>query len=182
MSTIFLLWRRSTYVNPALKFYKYSELDIAILMKAVQHLHATLKQPAIQPFTLNSPSDEYYQVCRNCRQCIRRNHIVQIPLYSFENGCWIGDIPALLQGLSFLEEQCIAQACATRYTVKLEKGPTGQYASHGNVYIFPQEPQALADVLPPPINVFYDEIAVILVSSSNSLVTEDMLSRSLLLV
>ena len=82
----------------------------------------------------------------------------------------------------FLEEQCIAWAHATRCTVKLEKGPTGQYASQGNVCIFPQEWQALADVLPPPINVFYDEIAVMLVSSSNSLVTEDMLSCYPLLV
>jgi len=87
-------------------------------------------------------------------------------LYSFANGFWISDIPDALKGLSFLEEQCIARAQATRCTIKLERGPTGQYASHGNVCIFPQDPCTLINVLPPPINVFYDEIAIILVSSS----------------
>ena len=86
-------------------------------MKAVQYLHVTLKQLAIQPFILNSRLDEYYQVCHNCKQCITRNCFVQIPFYSFANGCWIGDIPAPLKDLSFLKEQCIAQACATSCTV-----------------------------------------------------------------
>ncbi|KAF8575283.1 hypothetical protein K439DRAFT_1275370, partial [Ramaria rubella] len=59
--------------------------------------------------------------------------------------------------------------------------PTGQYASHGNVCIFPQDPHALATVLPPPISVFYDEIAIIFVSSTGKEVTHDSLSKSPLL-
>jgi hypothetical protein len=109
-------------------------------------------------------------------------YTTQVPLYGYANGCWIGDVPSELQGLTFLEEQCISRARATRCTIKLEKGPSGQYASHGNVCIFPQEPRALAEVLPPPINVFYDEIAVIFVSSPDATVTEESLSKSPLLV
>jgi hypothetical protein len=84
--------------------------------------------------------------------------------------------------LTFLEEQCIAHARCTCCTIKLNTGPTGQYASHGNVCIFPQEPRVLPTILPPPINSLYDEIAVIFVSSNESTITAESLSKSPLLV
>ncbi|KAJ3870706.1 hypothetical protein F5051DRAFT_314130, partial [Lentinula edodes] len=86
-----------------------------------------------------------------------------LPLCSYANGTWTGDLPNALKGLTFLEEQCIAQARATKCMFKLELGPSGQYASRGNVCIFPQDPGPLATCLPPPLSQLHDEICVILV-------------------
>ncbi|KAJ7358058.1 hypothetical protein DFH08DRAFT_687145, partial [Mycena albidolilacea] len=65
---------------------------------------------------------------------------------------------------------------------KLELGPTGQYASHGNVCIFPQDPGPLVRIMPPPLSRVCDEICVILVGSPDTAVTASMLDKSPLLV
>ncbi|THV02146.1 hypothetical protein K435DRAFT_654040, partial [Dendrothele bispora CBS 962.96] len=65
---------------------------------------------------------------------------------------------------------------------KLELGPSGQYASRGNVCIFPQEPGPLATCLPPPLTELHDEICVILVGSPNTEVTIDTLTKTPLLI
>ncbi|KAJ3870369.1 hypothetical protein F5051DRAFT_304231, partial [Lentinula edodes] len=105
-----------------------------------------------------------------------------IPLRSYANGLWTGTLPLPLQDLTFLEEQCIARARATKCMFKLELGPTGQYASRGNVCIFPQDPSPLTTCLPPPLSQLHDEICVILVGSPDAEVTVETLSRSPLLV
>ncbi|KIJ25640.1 hypothetical protein M422DRAFT_84980, partial [Sphaerobolus stellatus SS14] len=117
-----------------------------------------------------------------CKQCIKKNAFIKVPLYSYANHCWIGEVPLVLQGLSWLEEQCIARARATRCVMKLQKGPKGQFASHGNVCIFPQEPSSLAYVLPPPINTLHDENAVVFVASAENPVTKETLDKPPLLV
>ncbi|KIJ23210.1 hypothetical protein M422DRAFT_85886, partial [Sphaerobolus stellatus SS14] len=98
-----------------------------------------------------------------CRPCISHNKFKKVPLYAYVNNCWLGSVPEELKDLSFLEELCIARARSTRCMIKLEKGPTGQFASKGNVCIFPQEPRSLESVLPPPLNILHDEIAIIFV-------------------
>ncbi|KAJ3793507.1 hypothetical protein GGU11DRAFT_691675, partial [Lentinula aff. detonsa] len=65
---------------------------------------------------------------------------------------------------------------------KLELGPTGQYASRGNVCILPQEPGPLLTCLPPPVNELHDEISIILVGSPDAEITLDKLHKSPLLV
>ncbi|KAJ3866049.1 hypothetical protein EV359DRAFT_37435, partial [Lentinula novae-zelandiae] len=65
---------------------------------------------------------------------------------------------------------------------KLEFGPSGQYASHGNVCIFPQDPGPLATCLPPPLSQIHDEICVILVGSPDTEITIETLTRTPLLV
>ncbi|KAE9388266.1 hypothetical protein BT96DRAFT_744070, partial [Gymnopus androsaceus JB14] len=105
-----------------------------------------------------------------------------IPVRSYANGLWTGSLPPVLQNLTFLEEQCIARARATKCMFKLEIGPTGQYASRGNVCIFPQDPSPLTTSLPPPLSQLHDEVCIILVGSPDVEVTVEMLSRSPLLV
>ncbi|KAF9061553.1 hypothetical protein BDP27DRAFT_1235039 [Rhodocollybia butyracea] len=65
---------------------------------------------------------------------------------------------------------------------KLELGPTGQFASRGNVCIFPQDPSPLGTCLPPPLSQLHDEVCVIFIGSPDIEVTIEMLSRSPLLV
>ncbi|THU88716.1 hypothetical protein K435DRAFT_679291, partial [Dendrothele bispora CBS 962.96] len=101
---------------------------------------------------------------------------------SYANGTWIGTLPEELQDSSFLAEQCIARARSTKCMFKLELGPSGQYASRGNVCIFPQEPGPLATCLPPPLTELHDEICVILVGSPKTEVTIDKLTKTPLLI
>jgi len=66
--------------------------------------------------------------------------------------------------------------------MKLQKSPKGQFASHGNVCVFPQEPHILSTILPPPINALHEEIAIIFVASAANPVTKETLNKSPLLV
>ncbi|KAL1724582.1 hypothetical protein EV714DRAFT_177248, partial [Schizophyllum commune] len=121
-------------------------------------------------------------LCHSCSTEVSRSKFQRIPLRSYANGLWRGRVPAELQGLTFLEEQCIARARATRCMFKLELGPAGQFASRGNVCIFPQDPSPLLTSLPPPLSTLHDEICVILVGSPTTDISIEMLRRSPLLV
>ncbi|THU78920.1 hypothetical protein K435DRAFT_699072 [Dendrothele bispora CBS 962.96] len=111
-----------------------------------------------------------------------KRYFVKLPLRSYANGIWTGDLPEPLKDLTFLEEQCIARARSTKCMFKLELGPSGQYASRGNVCILPQDPSPLATSLPPPLSQLHDEICVILVGSPDIEVTIDILAKTPLLV
>ncbi|KAJ7368229.1 hypothetical protein DFH08DRAFT_670698, partial [Mycena albidolilacea] len=101
---------------------------------------------------------------------------------SYANGLWVSQWPKELEDLIYLEEQCIARARTTRCMFKLEMGPTGQYASRGNVCIFVQDPGPLLTILPPPIAELFDEVAVVLVGGKDAAITADMLKYTPLLV
>ncbi|KAJ7101725.1 hypothetical protein C8R44DRAFT_544527, partial [Mycena epipterygia] len=105
-----------------------------------------------------------------------------IPVRSYANGLWIGDVPEVLRCLTFLEEQCIARARATRCMYKLSIGPSGQMAARGNVCILPQDSNSFVSAMPAPLFTIRDEICVILVGSPDTEVTQEMLRKSPLLV
>ncbi|KAJ7859880.1 hypothetical protein B0H13DRAFT_1639833 [Mycena leptocephala] len=73
--------------------------------------------------------------CSFCGKFESADRTKIIPLRSYANGFWIGKVPEELQNLTFLEEQCIARARATRCMYKLTLGPTSQLAARGNVCI-----------------------------------------------
>ncbi|KAJ6505149.1 hypothetical protein C8R45DRAFT_791046, partial [Mycena sanguinolenta] len=101
---------------------------------------------------------------------------------SYANGLWIGNVPEELKELTFLEEQCIARARATRCMYKLVLGPSGQFAARGNVCILPQDTASFLSAMPVPLSQLRDEICVILVGAPDAEVTQDMLRKSPLLV
>jgi hypothetical protein len=103
-------------------------------------------------------------------------------LRSYANGLWIGRVPEELQDLSFLEEQCIARARATKCMYKLTLGPSGQFAARGNVCILPQDTTSVLSAMPVPLFRLWDEICVILVGLPDTEVTHDVLKRTPLLV
>ncbi|KAK7031688.1 hypothetical protein R3P38DRAFT_2425614, partial [Favolaschia claudopus] len=84
-----------------------------------------------------------------------------IPLRSYANGLWIGEVPPELQDLTLLEEQCIARARATRCMYKIKLGPSGQLAARGNVCILPQDTSSFVSEMPVPLFTIRDEICVI---------------------
>ncbi|KAJ7028169.1 hypothetical protein C8F04DRAFT_922479, partial [Mycena alexandri] len=101
---------------------------------------------------------------------------------NYANGFWIGDVPEVLCSLTFLEEQCIAHAQATKCMYKLSISPSGQMAAHGNVCILPQDSSSFVAAMPAPLFRIRDKICVILVGSPDTEVTQDMLRKSPLLV
>ncbi|KAJ6494442.1 hypothetical protein C8R45DRAFT_760276, partial [Mycena sanguinolenta] len=117
-----------------------------------------------------------------CNLSVSKNKFQTLPLRSYANGLWTGDVPDELRDLTFLEEQCIARARATKCMYKLTLGPTGQLAARGNVCILPQDTTSFLNAMPVPLFKLRDEICVILVGSPTTEVTYDMLKRSPLLV
>ncbi|KAJ7605145.1 hypothetical protein DFH06DRAFT_1020391, partial [Mycena polygramma] len=123
-----------------------------------------------------------YVLCHLCESAVSKNRFHSIPLRSYANGFWIGEVPDELIDLTFLEEQCIARARATRCMYKLTLGPTGQLGARGNVCILPQDTLSVMSAMPIPLSVLRDEICVILVGSPDTEVTHETLKRSPLLV
>jgi hypothetical protein len=164
-----------------ISYFNQNELDITLLCETIEKLRMLTGQQHYQAYDEETIQDDQYQVCHLCRPCIQKKKFTTIPLYSYANGCWIGKVPPELQGLTFLEEQCIARARSTHCTAKIN-AEYGPLKAKGNVCILPQEPRSLEKVLPPPINVLYDEVAVILVASDKNIVTEEILKKSPLLI
>jgi len=162
--------------------FKIPSLDISLLELVVNQLKEITSVTSIQVFNPTTTSDRFYKVCHLCKSNITKNKFKTVPLYSYANNCWLSPVPEELVGLSYLEEQCIACAQLTRCVMKLKKGESGQFASKGNVCIFPWEPRILMSVLPLPINVLHDDIAVVFVSCAVNPVTTEILEKSPLLV
>lgn len=152
--------------------FPIDQVDISILEDSVDILRNRWNVgTALASFKSATINDHKYSVCENCATCIRRKKFIKAPLYSYANGCWTGEVPAQLQGLTFMEEQCIALARATRCMYKLKQGGEfRQTAASGNVCIFAQDPRILVEILPPPINDLYDEVAVVFLKSSHEVV------------
>ncbi|KAK7023984.1 hypothetical protein R3P38DRAFT_3535455, partial [Favolaschia claudopus] len=140
------------------KMKAVADLDISLLEKAVQRLRVTSSQPRVESFNRSSLiNNSTYVLCHLCDLSVTKNSFRSLPVRSYANGLWIGDVPPELQELTFLEEQCIARARATRCMYKIHLGPTGQLAAR-------------------------DEICVVLVGSPDTEVTQDTLRKSPLLV
>ncbi|KAJ7061712.1 hypothetical protein C8F01DRAFT_987159, partial [Mycena amicta] len=107
--------------------------------------------------------------CKTCCRAIKRNKFVALPLYSWANGCWIGDRPPELSDLTYVEELVIAKAHTTKCWAKINTASNTnpllqQRAASGNVCIHPHEISELATQLPRPMSSLYDEIVVIVVA------------------
>ncbi|KAJ7861068.1 hypothetical protein B0H13DRAFT_1900650 [Mycena leptocephala] len=86
------------------------------------------RQPRIQSFDGSSVVGGSYILCHLCNSAVSKNCFRSIPLRSYANGLWIGKVPEELKDLTFLEEQCIARARATRWREKII-----QFSSSGDI-------------------------------------------------
>ena len=161
-----------------LKTRAVEELDITVLNKAVDRLRVEYNQPLIQSHRLH---DGKYLLCHTCYRCVKHGRFFQVPLYSWANGCWIGDLPPELDGLTYTEELVIARAHTTKCWAKINSTsvpyPLQQRAASGNVCIHPHEISTLATSLPRPMSSLYDEIVVIFVSENRE-ATPDIFKRT----
>ena len=70
-----------------------------------------------------------------------------MPRYALANGLWVGEVPAALADLSFVEKLAIARCRHNVFVVKVYKG---QRKTCANAVVFPQPVEKFAAVLPPP--------------------------------
>ncbi|KAJ7310996.1 hypothetical protein DFH08DRAFT_974152 [Mycena albidolilacea] len=128
------------------------DLDISLLNQAVDKLRKTSSQPCIESFRRSSLiHDRNYVLCHLCNLSVSNNKFKTLPVRSYANGLWIGDVPEELMGLTFLEEQCIARARATKCMYKIHLGPGGQLAARGNVCILLQDTSSFVSAMPVPL-------------------------------
>ena len=88
-----------------IRFIDKQSLDISLLEKAAAVLSQAWR---IHVPVYQESRNQRHTVCPHCFKCIKKNSLATVPLFSFANGTWIGAIPPKLQGLLFVEEQCIA--------------------------------------------------------------------------
>ena len=111
-------------------------LDVSLLVSSVEALRRESAQDRIEPYRL---ANGRFQACPTCWRCVRQNKFIKIPYLSYANGCWLGDVPSVLKGLTYLEELVIARARSTRCWIKINVGrgdpALAQRAASGNVCI-----------------------------------------------
>ncbi|KAJ6472610.1 hypothetical protein C8R45DRAFT_835860, partial [Mycena sanguinolenta] len=173
---------RNELVNN-LKIWNPHDLDISILESAVNILRIHYNQSRIQSHILY---DGKYHACPTCANCVKARKFFKIPLYSWANGCWIGDVPPALSCLTYAEELVVARAHTTKCWAKINSG-TGprilqQRAASGNVCIHPHDITTLATVLPRPMSALHDEIVIIFVSENRAEATSETFRQTPFLV
>ena len=107
------------------------------------------------------------QLCKSCHRLLRRG---RTPDLALANHMYMGDVPDELNGLSVVEEALIARCRAKSCIIQLRESmdgvvPNAQRAMRGHIIIFPQQPEYVLDLLPPPLDEVATYICVVFVGS-----------------
>lgn len=108
-------------------------------------------------------------LCLICMNSLRRR---SVPKHALANKLYVGPVPKELKELTMVEESMIARARSKSWIVKLQErdsdtpSPTSQRGFKGHTIIYPQNPDRLANVLPPTVQDTLTYICVIFVGSS----------------
>ncbi|KAF8227481.1 hypothetical protein L208DRAFT_1174218, partial [Tricholoma matsutake] len=116
-------------------------------------------------------NDTMYELnlCLSCWNSVK-NH--KLPALALANHMALGVVPSELQDLTFIEESMIALCHAKCWIVQLSEQDSNltfaqsQRGFHGNIIIYPQQPQRVATTLPPSVQEITSPICVIFVGSS----------------
>lgn len=111
-------------------------------------------------------NDVILQACTHCRNAIVKR---RTPHLALANGLLVGSVPPELQDLTLVEEMLIARARAKGCIIQLKQGGSNstndQKGMRGNIIIFPQRPEKLADILPPTLCDIQSMVCIIFVGS-----------------
>jgi len=162
----------------------HTEIDIDILSAPDVHWSDSDATPPPTPFSTGplanklldvngvtkADSGTYYlDICTSCLRSLRKN---SMPKHSLANRLYLGPIPDELRDLTMVEECMIARARAKSWIVKLQETDTestsqpSQRGLKGHTIIYPQQPEKLATVLPPPIDEALTFICIVFVGST----------------
>ena len=106
--------------------------------------------------------------CGLCWRCLRKG---STPDLSLANHLFLGDVPVELRGLTVVEEAMISRCRAKSWIIQLREVegssvPNAQRGMRGHIIVFPQDPERVVNLLPPPIEDIITPICVIFVGSS----------------
>ena len=103
------------------------------------------------------------ELCKECSTHLKRK---DVPPLALSNRMYLGPVPSELSGLTVVEEAMIARCRAQAWVIQLKEdcnGPVAQRAMKGHVIVYPQQPSALAEVLPPSIDDIISPLCVVFV-------------------
>ena len=95
-----------------------------------------------------------HSLCRSCASSLKWK---EVPALSPSNCLYLGPVPPELQDLTVIEEAMIACCQAQCWVVQLKEDneeivmPTAQCGMKGHIIIYPQNPSAIAESLPPQL-------------------------------
>ncbi|KAF5329099.1 hypothetical protein D9611_014298 [Ephemerocybe angulata] len=85
------------------------------------------------------------------------------------NRNYLGDIPAELKDLTFIEEAIVARCRAKMWILQLKEGLPSEIAQrgfHGNIIVYPQRPSSVTRILPPTVDEIITPICVLFIGST----------------
>ena len=161
----------------------HSNVDIELLRGPTCHWNDAGFKPPPAPFddgplagklldtrgVTYSDGDITLELCSSCARGLQRQ---SLPKHALANRLYVGPVPVELQDLTMVEESMIARARAKSWIVKLQEqdpdtaSPTVQRGLKGHTIIYPQKPDELATMLPPPVSETLTFICVIFAGSS----------------
>ena len=94
-------------------------------------------------------------ICNACAKSVSKN---QIPLFALANGLWLGDIPEVLQILSYAEQLLIARVRHNRCIIRVS---SGMHKMKANAISFSNPMPKIYSILPPPADEMDDVLAFI---------------------
>src|SRR5579859_3947243 len=105
--------------------------------------------------------------------CASQLTIRLLPSAALANFHWIGEVPEVLQGLTWIEERLIARAHITGCIYRLQRQSNASYLGlKGHAIVYPQDSRALLDILPVPPSRLPDTIRVVWTGKSSPSLTE----------
>ena len=146
---------RLSGISPDLSNMKNINLDASSLAQGL-----LLDQRGIENDTLS--------FCKDCSSCIQKR---KTPPLSLANHLLLGDVPPELQNLTVVEESMIARCRAKTCIIQLKADdsdivlPNTQRGMWGHIVIYPQQPDALLNVLPPSVQDVCTPICVVFIGS-----------------
>ena len=162
---------------------KHSEVDLGILDGPASHWSDPMFPPPPSPFetgplkgklldvhdVINGVDEITLELCVPCSRNLSKG---TLPKFALANKLYSGPVPEELEGLTMVEKCMIARARVKSWIIKLQEqesdsaSPTAQRGLKGHSIIYPQQPDQVANVLPPPVNETLAFICVIFVGSS----------------
>ena len=97
-----------------------------------------------------------------CNTCVFQLASNQQPPAALANRRWLGKVPEVLKGLTWIEERLIARAHISGIIYRLERRSNSSYLGiKGHAVVFPQDTRALLDLLPLPPSRLPDTVRVV---------------------
>ena len=105
-----------------------------------------------------------------CTQCFKSLKRGRTPEFSLVNHMFLGKVPFQLRELTVIEEAMIARTRARSWIIQLQEAgggaPNVQQGVRSHIIVFPQQPEWILNILPPPVDEIVTLICVIFIGSS----------------